>query len=47
LLQTRRLLDATYLRNQLQLEAMAIRNAAKSEFFKHAIEAFRQAHRAS
>lgn len=43
LLQTRRLLDATYLRNQLQLEAMAIRNAAKSEFFQRAIEAFRAA----
>jgi 2-(1,2-epoxy-1,2-dihydrophenyl)acetyl-CoA isomerase len=44
LLQTRRLLDATYLRNQLQLEAMAIRTAAKSEFFKRAIDAFREAH---
>ena len=44
LLQTRRLLDASYLRNQLQLESVAIRTAAKGEFFKRAIDAFRQAH---
>jgi len=44
LLQTRRLLDATYLRNQLQLESVAIRTAARGEFFKQALEAFRAAH---
>jgi 2-(1,2-epoxy-1,2-dihydrophenyl)acetyl-CoA isomerase len=44
LLQTRRLLDASFLRNQLQLEATAIRRAAKSTFFREAIEAFRQSH---
>jgi 2-(1,2-epoxy-1,2-dihydrophenyl)acetyl-CoA isomerase len=42
--QTRRLLDASYLRNQLQLESVAIRTAAKGEFFKEAIAAFREAH---
>jgi 2-(1,2-epoxy-1,2-dihydrophenyl)acetyl-CoA isomerase len=44
LLQTRRLLDASYLRNQLQLESVAIRTAAKGEFFREAIAAFRAAH---
>jgi 2-(1,2-epoxy-1,2-dihydrophenyl)acetyl-CoA isomerase len=44
LLQTRRLLDASYLRNQLQLESVAIRTAAKGDFFKEAIGAFRAAH---
>ncbi len=44
LVQTRRLLDASYLRNQLQLESVAIRTAAKSEFFRQAIAAFRDAH---
>jgi 2-(1,2-epoxy-1,2-dihydrophenyl)acetyl-CoA isomerase len=42
--QTRRLLDASYLRNQLQLESVAIRTAAKGRFFKEAIAAFQQAH---
>ena len=40
----RRLLDSTNLRNQLQLESVAIRSAARGDFFKAAIEAFRQAH---
>jgi 2-(1,2-epoxy-1,2-dihydrophenyl)acetyl-CoA isomerase len=44
LLQMRRLLDASYLRNQLQLESVAIRTAAKGEFFREAIDAFRAAH---
>jgi 2-(1,2-epoxy-1,2-dihydrophenyl)acetyl-CoA isomerase len=44
LLQTRRLLDASYLRNQLQLESVAIRTAAKGKFFREAIAAFRAAH---
>jgi 2-(1,2-epoxy-1,2-dihydrophenyl)acetyl-CoA isomerase len=44
LLATRRLLDASYLRNQLQLESVAIRTAAKGDFFKQAVAAFRQAH---
>ena len=44
LLQARRLLDASNLRNQLQLESVAIRTAARGEFFKAAVAAFRQAH---
>jgi 2-(1,2-epoxy-1,2-dihydrophenyl)acetyl-CoA isomerase len=44
LLQTRRLLDSANLRNQLQLESVAIRTTAKGEFFKAALEAFREAH---
>ncbi len=44
LLQTRRLLDSSNLRNQLQLESVAIRTAARGEFFKAAIAAFRAAH---
>jgi hypothetical protein len=38
------LLDASYLRNQLQLESVAIRTAAKGAFFREAIAAFRSAH---
>lgn len=44
LLQARRLLDSSNLRNQLQLESVAIRTAARGEFFKAAVAAFRQAH---
>jgi 2-(1,2-epoxy-1,2-dihydrophenyl)acetyl-CoA isomerase len=44
LLQTRRLLDASNLRNQLQLESVAIRTAAKGQYFKQALAAFREAH---
>jgi 2-(1,2-epoxy-1,2-dihydrophenyl)acetyl-CoA isomerase len=44
LLQTRRLLAATFLRNQLQLESVAIRTAARGEFFKAALRAFVAAH---
>jgi 2-(1,2-epoxy-1,2-dihydrophenyl)acetyl-CoA isomerase len=44
LLQTRRLLDASYLHNQLQLESVAIRTAAKGEFFKNALQRYREAH---
>jgi 2-(1,2-epoxy-1,2-dihydrophenyl)acetyl-CoA isomerase len=44
LLQTRRLLDATFLRNQLQLESVAIRTAARGEFFRAALDAFVAAH---
>ena len=44
LLQSRRLLDASYLRNQLQLESVAIRTAARGEFFKTALRAFVEAH---
>jgi 2-(1,2-epoxy-1,2-dihydrophenyl)acetyl-CoA isomerase len=44
LLQTRRLLDATFLRNQLQLESVAIRTAARGAFFKEALQAFAAAH---
>jgi 2-(1,2-epoxy-1,2-dihydrophenyl)acetyl-CoA isomerase len=44
LLQTRRLLDASYLHNQLQLESVAIRRAAKGEFFKRALRAFSEQH---
>jgi 2-(1,2-epoxy-1,2-dihydrophenyl)acetyl-CoA isomerase len=44
LLQTRRLLDASYLRNQLQLESVAIRTAARGELFKQALRDFIAAH---
>ena len=44
LLQTRRLLDATFLRNQLQLESVAIRTAARGDFFKQALKRFIEAH---
>ena len=44
LLQSRRLLDADNLRNQLQLESVAIRTAARSEFFKAALRTFADAH---
>jgi len=44
LLQTRRLLDASYLRNQLQLESVAIRTAARGDFFKQALRRFAEAH---
>ena len=44
LLQTRRLLDASYLRNQLQLESVAVRTAARGDFFKAALKQFRDAH---
>jgi 2-(1,2-epoxy-1,2-dihydrophenyl)acetyl-CoA isomerase len=44
LLETRRLLDATFLRNQLQLESVAIRTAARGDFFKAALKAFAEAH---
>lgn len=44
LLQSRRLLDAMNLRNQLQLESVAIRTAARGEFFKSALRAFVEAH---
>jgi 2-(1,2-epoxy-1,2-dihydrophenyl)acetyl-CoA isomerase len=42
--QTRRLLDASYLHNQLQLESVAIRTAAKGEFFRDALRRYRDAH---
>ncbi len=42
LLQTRRLLDASYLHNQLQLESVAIRTAAKGEFFRNALQRYRE-----
>jgi 2-(1,2-epoxy-1,2-dihydrophenyl)acetyl-CoA isomerase len=44
LLQTRRLLDASFLRNQLQLESVAIRTAARGEFFRAALAKFAEAH---
>ncbi len=44
LVPTRRLLDSANLRNQLQLESVAIRTSAKGEFFKAALQAFREAH---
>ncbi len=42
--QARRLLDTSNLRNQLQLESVAIRTAARADFFRNAIAAFREAH---
>ena len=44
LLQTRRLLDMSYIRNQLQLESVAIRTAARGARFRQAIQEFRAAH---
>ena len=44
LLHTRRLLDASYLRNQLQLESVAIRTAARGDFFRRALRKFAEAH---
>ncbi|HEY1293801.1 MAG TPA: enoyl-CoA hydratase/isomerase family protein [Chloroflexota bacterium] len=44
LLQTRRLFNAGNLRNQLQMESVAIRTAAKGEFFRKQVLAFRQRH---
>jgi 2-(1,2-epoxy-1,2-dihydrophenyl)acetyl-CoA isomerase len=44
LLQTRRLLDASYLHNQLQLESVAIRTAAKGEFFRDALRRYQETH---
>jgi 2-(1,2-epoxy-1,2-dihydrophenyl)acetyl-CoA isomerase len=40
LLQTRRLFNAGNLRNQLQMESVAIRTAAKGQFFRDALRAF-------
>jgi 2-(1,2-epoxy-1,2-dihydrophenyl)acetyl-CoA isomerase len=42
LLQTRRLLNAGNLRNQLQMESVAIRTAARSEFFREALGRYRR-----
>jgi enoyl-CoA hydratase/carnithine racemase len=44
LLQTRRLLDMSYIRNQLQLESVAIRTASRGEFFKRALREFLERH---
>jgi 2-(1,2-epoxy-1,2-dihydrophenyl)acetyl-CoA isomerase len=44
LLEARRLLDAVNLRNQLQLESVAIRTAARGEFFRAALRDFRERH---
>jgi 2-(1,2-epoxy-1,2-dihydrophenyl)acetyl-CoA isomerase len=44
LLETRRLLDLTGIQNQLQLEAVAIRAAAKRPEFRAALHAFLAAH---
>jgi 2-(1,2-epoxy-1,2-dihydrophenyl)acetyl-CoA isomerase len=43
LLQTRRLLNAGNLRNQLQMESVAIRTAAKGAFFRNALARYRDA----
>jgi 2-(1,2-epoxy-1,2-dihydrophenyl)acetyl-CoA isomerase len=40
LLQTRRLLDVANIHNQLQLESVAIRTAARGEFFRQALQQF-------
>ncbi|MBV9174215.1 MAG: enoyl-CoA hydratase/isomerase family protein [Chloroflexi bacterium] len=42
LLQTRKLLDLTGIRNQLQLESVAIRTAARQAQFRRALQAFVQ-----
>jgi 2-(1,2-epoxy-1,2-dihydrophenyl)acetyl-CoA isomerase len=42
--QTRSLLDSVNIRNQLQLESVAIRTAARGEFFRAALRAFVEAH---
>lgn len=44
LVQARRLLDMSNLRNQLQLESVAIRTAAKGEFFRNALRTFHETH---
>ena len=44
LLQSRRLLDTVNLGYRLQLESVAIRTAARGEFFKTALRAFVEAH---
>jgi len=44
LLQTRRLLDMAYIRNQLQLESVAIRTAARGEDFRRALHDFLDKH---
>src|SRR6185437_7266138 len=44
LLQTRRLLDMAYIRNQLQLESVAIRTSARGEFFRQAVREFADRH---
>jgi 2-(1,2-epoxy-1,2-dihydrophenyl)acetyl-CoA isomerase len=44
LLETRRLLDSVNIRNQLQLESVAIRSAARGAAFRDALKAFRDAH---
>ncbi len=44
LLQTRGLLDTANIRNQLQLESVAIRTAARGEVFRNALNAFLVAH---
>jgi 2-(1,2-epoxy-1,2-dihydrophenyl)acetyl-CoA isomerase len=41
---TRRLLDTTNIRNQLQLESVAIRTAARGAWFRDALKAFITAH---
>jgi 2-(1,2-epoxy-1,2-dihydrophenyl)acetyl-CoA isomerase len=42
--QSRRLLDTINMRDQLQLEAVAIRTAARGEVFRAALKAFLEAH---
>ena len=44
LLETRRLMDSVNLKNQLQLESVAIRTAARGAFFREALRAFRERH---
>ncbi|MDQ6673525.1 MAG: enoyl-CoA hydratase/isomerase family protein [Chloroflexota bacterium] len=44
LLQTRRLIDTINIRNQLQLESVAIRTAARGSAFRDALAAFVEAH---
>jgi 2-(1,2-epoxy-1,2-dihydrophenyl)acetyl-CoA isomerase len=44
LLETRRLLDSINMRNQLQLESVAIRTAARGAAFRDALKAFLEAH---
>jgi 2-(1,2-epoxy-1,2-dihydrophenyl)acetyl-CoA isomerase len=44
LLQTRRLLDMAYIRNQLQLESVAIRTAARGEYFRKSLRDFVDRH---
>ena len=44
LLETRRLLDTVNIRNQLQLESVAIRTAARGAAFRDALKAFLDAH---